>query len=332
LAANPAWDTLRHRLPPSPLGLVFINVAEQVRRNPPPADRSPATLLSRQVEAVVLAAVPDKDGVHVDVEGLWSAGGEVPPELRALFSVPAVDPDAWSALPADTVLALISRDASTVWPWLKDLLGLNIGEFDKVREAVGLDMEADLFGAPGPLTGRFALGVTPPLPDQPISQGIIAGQVLALARDATEAQMRGMRAAMEGRGALFRPTEVAGVSLQTQVGTELSGYAIAYGADGEFLYIGSSPDIIGRGIEARRDGGGMVDTAAFRSVAQALPDDPILVFFMHNESMLDLQRANTPTGEAQGDLAFLEPFEAMGLGLRLDEERLQGAIYFLLKE
>jgi hypothetical protein len=333
LAANPAWKTARDRLLPSPLGIVFLNIAEQMRRYPPaPGDRSLGTLLGQQVEAVALAALPDRDGMRVDVEGVWRAEGEMPLELLSLFSMPPVDPNAWTALPADTAMALISRDASTVWPWLVDLLSLSTGAFDEVPEAVGLDIEADLFGVQGPLTGRFALGVTPPLPDQPISQGLTAGQLLALARGATEAQAEGMRAAMESRGALFRTTEVEGLSLQTQVGTELSGYAVSYGAGDEFLYVGSSPTIVGRGIAARRDGRGMVDTAAFQSVAKALLDDPILVFYVHNESMLDLQRANTTSEQTGGDLVFLEPFEAIGLDLRLDQERLQGVIYFLMKE
>jgi hypothetical protein len=76
----------------------------------------------------------------------------------------------------------------------------------------------------------------------------------------------------------------------------------------------------------------MVDTPAFRTVTEALLKDPILVFYMHDESMLDLQRANTTSEQAQSDLVILEPFEAIGLGLRLDEEHLQGTIYFLLKE
>lgn len=334
LADLSSWQTLRDRLPETPMGLFFVNIAEQARRRPPfPTDTSLGTALNQQVVALAFAAVPEEEGMRVEIAGAVALQTDAPPEVRALFSLPAVDPTAWSALPADTAIALVAHDASAVWPLLKEAFGLDT---DQLRDTIGLDLEADLAGAEGPLTGDFALAITPPLPEQPISQGLPAGQLLILARDASEAQMANVRAAMEGRGAVFGPgeVEVEGVALQTQAGTEPSGYAISYGFDGDTLLFGSSPDVIGQGVTARREGKGLVTTQTFRAARAALPDDPSFVIYLNNGPLTSLLQANTTEEQYQErqEYLLLEAFEAIGLGLRLTPDRLDGVLYFFVRE
>jgi hypothetical protein len=193
LAALDSWKTLRSRLPEAPMGVVFFNVAEQAGRNPPaPGDTSLSGALAQNTEALALSAEPQEDGMRVEIVGALAGRAGAPPELRALLELPAVDPLAWTSLPAGTAIALISQDASV--PFLKDLL--SIKSLNQVRDTVGLDLEADLAGEDGPLTGEFALGFTPPLSGQPISQGLPAGQMLFLTQDASPAQMASVQAAM----------------------------------------------------------------------------------------------------------------------------------------
>jgi len=204
-----------------------------------------------------------------------------PPEFRAMFNLPAVTPAAWSSLPSNAALTLITHDASVLWPWLKEMFfspssGV-ANRLAQIRDTVGLDLEADLANTEGPLTGDFALAITPPLPDQPIIQDLPAGQLLILGEDASEAQAADVQAAMESRGAIFGPRTVEGVALQTQAGTGLTGYAISYGFDDDTLLLGSSPAVIGQGVTARREGKGLVTLETFQSFLKALPDDPSLV-------------------------------------------------------
>jgi hypothetical protein len=335
LAALPAWKSLRSRLPEQPLGLIFLNVAEQTIRNPSsPGDRSPGAIFGQRLEAVALAAVPEAEGMRVEVAGRFKAGGKVPPELQTLFDLPAVDPNDWPGLPANAALALFMHDASVGWPWLKDIFSLDVDSLEHLRDILGLDLEAVLLASEGPLTGDFAVGVTPPLPDQPISEGLTAAQLLILARDATQAQADGVRAAMENRGAVFGAGEFEGVVIQTQVGTAATGYAISYGFDDQVLYLGSSPDVIGQGIVAQREGDGAIKTEAFQKVLKALPDEPTLVAYLHTGLLTEVVAANVTEEEfkAQGELLLLQSFEALGVGLRLEPGGMDGVIYFLMGE
>ena len=335
LAALPAWRTLRDRLPEAPMGLLFFNVAAQARRNPPaPDDTSLGTAMGQQIEAIALAAVPEKEGMRVEIVGTVALQSDAPPKFRALFNLPAVDPAAWAGLPSDTAITLIAYDASVIWPWLEEMF--NLGSLDQLGDTVGLDLEADLASAEGPLIGDFALAITPPLPDQPISQGLPAGQMLILARGASEAQMADVQAAMEGRGAVFGPGEVEGVPLQVQAGTQPTGYAIAYGfdPDNDTLLFGSSPDAIGQGVAARREGNGLITTPTFQAILAELPDDPSLVVYVNSEPYANLAQANLTEEQyrQREEYVLLEAFEAIGLGMRLQPDRLDGVLYFFVAD
>jgi hypothetical protein len=342
LAALPAWRTLRDRLPQDPMALVFFNVAAVARRNPPaPNDDSLGTALSQQLEALAAAAVPEEAGMRVEIAGTIALEADARPEFRALLDLPAVDPAAWTGLPADTAITLVAHDASVLWPWLEDMLNLN--SLNQVSSAAGLDLEADLAGAEGPLTGEFALAITPPLPDQPISQGLPAGQLLILARDVSQAQMDRARREMEGRGAVFGPEEIQGVALQTQVGTELSGYAISYGFDLGFdpgnsdgngtLLFGSSPDVIGQAVTAQREGKGLVRTPNFQSMLAALPKDPSLLVYLNSGPLTGTAQLNMTAEDYQSNEEYLllEVFEAVGWGLRLAPDWVDGVAYFFVR-
>jgi hypothetical protein len=334
LSDLPSWQTLRTRLPDAFMGLAFFNAAEQARQNPPaPDDTSPGAALTQQIEAVALAAVPEQDGMRFDVVGAFASEAKDVPELQPLFDLPAADPSAWPGLPADTAIALVAHDASLVWPWLKDIFSLDPRSLDRVQAAVGLDLEGDLLGTDGPLTGDFALAITPPLSDQPVIAGLTAAQLLILAHGATEAQADGVRAAMEGRGAVFGLGEAEGVALQTQVGTASTGYAISYGFDDNLFLLGSSPAVIGQGIATQREGQGLIETEAWRVAMAALRDKPTFVVHLQSASLIGLVQANTTKeNQSLGGVQFLEPFEAVSLGLRLQPDRLDGILYFFLAD
>ena len=328
LAALPAWGTLRGRLPQSPMGLIFLRVGEPTRSDAP----SPPAIVGEQMEAVAAAAVPEADGMRVEVAGTFQAGGDVPPELQALYDLPAVDPADWAGLPANSALSLVAHNASMVWPWLVDILSIDLKGLDDLRDTIGLDLEADLFGAAGPLGGDFALSITPPLPGQPIAEGLTAAQLLFLTPDATPTQADDVRIAMEGRGATFASGEVEGIDIQSQLGTALSGYALSYGFDDGEFYFASSPEIIGQAVVAQREGTGLVETEAFQRVLKALPDESILVAYLQIGLLIDLVRANSTDEEyqVQGEILALEAFEAIGVGLRFQPGYLDGVFYFLV--
>ena len=330
LAALPSWRSLRERLPQTPMGLLFFNAAAQAQRQPPdPHDASLGTALSRHLVALALAAVPEEQGMRVEIVGEVDLQ-DAPPELVTLFDLPAAYPAGWDHVPADAAFTFFGSDASVVWPWLREMF--NLDALDQLRDAVGLDMGADLAGVDGPLTGEFALAITPPLPGQPISQGLTAGQLLIVARGASQEEVTGVQAAMEGRGATFGPREAEGVALQTQVGTELSGYAISLGFDGETFLLGSSPQVIGHAVVARRGREGLVATEAFRAVRAALPDAPSVAFYINREPLVSLNRANTTGEQSQSsESVLLEVFEGIGLGLRLPPDgQVEGVAYFFV--
>jgi hypothetical protein len=333
LAGLPAWRELRDRLPQTPMSLMFFNVAAQARSSPPaPGDQSLGAALNQQIAAMALAAVPEEDGMRVEVAGTADLQESAPAELSALFDLPTVDPVAWSHLPVDTAFALVSYDLSVTWPFLEDMF--NLDALTLVRDAVGLDLEADLASAEGPLTGDFALAVTPPLPDQPISQGVPAGQLLILARGTSEPQAARVQAAMEGRGAVFGPEDVEGIPLQTQVGTRPTGYAISYGFDGDTYLFGSSPAVIGHAVAARRRDEGLVTSEAFRATRAALPSAPSLFVYFNPGALTSLAQANMTAERYQNNLDYvlLEAFDGIALGLRLPRDgQMGGVIYFYVR-
>jgi hypothetical protein len=332
LAALPAWQTLRDRLPEAPMGLIFANGDEQTGGTSASGnDTSLGTALSQQIVAVALAAVPEDEGMRVEIAGLVALQPDASPDLRVLFDLLSpMDPAIWTGLPADTAVALVAHDAHAHWPWLREFF-FNADSLAQLRDSIGLDLEKDLAGPDGPLRGDFAVAITPPLPEQPISQGLPAGQLLILAQGASQAQMADVQAAMESRGAVFGPGEVSGVALQTQVGTELSGYAIAYGFADDRLLFGSSPGIIGQGVAAQREGNGLVTTPSFRAMLATLHEDPSLLLYLNSGALSSLLQANmTEEQYSRSEYLLLEPFEAIGLGLRLQPDRLDGVLYFFL--
>jgi hypothetical protein len=134
---------------------------------------------------------------------------------------------------------------------------------------------------------------------------------------------------------VFGPGEIEGVALQTQAGTELTGYAISYGfdsVDGDTLLFGSSPDVIGQGVAARRERKGLVTTETFQAALATLPDDPSFVVYLNSKPLTSLLQANMTEEEYQGGGYGLEAFEAISLGLRLKPDGLvDGVVYFFVR-
>jgi hypothetical protein len=138
---------------------------------------------------------------------------------------------------------------------------------------------------------------------------------------------------MESRGAVFGPREAEGVPLQTQVGTELTGYAISYGFDDDTFLFGSSPGVIGQAVAASREHSGLVTTAAFRAARRVLPDAPAFVVYLNCGAMIRLAQANMTDEQYQMSLEYrlLESFEAIVLGLQLPTNgQMDGVIYFFV--
>jgi hypothetical protein len=333
LAELSSWRRLRDWLPQEPMGLVFVNAARAASTQPAPSgDAALNELLGRQLLALGLAFVPEEAGMRVEIAGVAVGQEDAPPEIRDLFSLPAVNPAAWAGLPAETGLALIAHDAPVVWPVFQALFG--VGSSDAIRTGLGLDLEADLMGEEGPLTGAFCLAVTPPLPGQPIIEGLPALQVLFAAQGTSQEQVDGVRAAMEGRGASFGPAAASGLDLQVQAGTGVSGYAISYGFDGDTLLLGTSPEIIGRWADARRANDGLPSSEAFQAVTRALPPDPSIFLYMDAAAMKSVLQANMTAEQYEQQNqqvgVLLEVFDAIGLGLRMSPDMIDGALYFYM--
>jgi hypothetical protein len=208
----------------------------------------------------------------------------------------------------------------------------NLEALDQLRDLVGLDLEADLAAAGGPLSGDFALAISPPLPDQPISQGLPAGQLLIVARGTSESQVAGLQAAMEGRGAVFGAREVEGASLQVQAGTAQSGYAVTYGFDGDVFLFGSSPDVVGQAIAAGRGREGLVATPTFQAAQVVLPPDPSFAAYFNCGPLVTLIKANKTEEQYRRtpENRLLESFDAIAFGLDLAPDLLEGVIYFFV--
>ncbi len=338
VAALASWQSLRAGLPESPMVLLFYNIPGQAGSSPPPSENtSLSTALSRQPGAIACAAVPEAGGVRVEILGAWELQPDAPPQLHALFGLPAVDATAWDGLPANTAFALIGHDMSLVWSLLDDIL--NLDSLVQLSELIHLDIQGDLASPDGPLADDFALALTPPLPAQPIMQDIPAAQLLILAPDAREAQMAEVQARMADRGAVFGSREVEGVALQTQVGTELTGYAISYGLeqsagfDEGTLLFGTSPNVIAQGASARRAGSGLVTRDAFRDALETLPADPALVAYADAGLVTTLVKANVGDDEyrQRSDYVLFEAFDAFALGLRFTPDgRVDGTAYLFV--
>lgn len=338
LTAAPHWRKLRDRLPLDPMGLIVFNAAEQ-RILPAPDVESLGATLSRQADAFAFAAVPEEAGMRVQIAGAFVLPDDTPDEIRTLLSLQAIDPATWNNLPPDAGVALIARDASVLWPFLHEIFfppgSSGTSRLpEQIRDTVGLDLGADLAGTEGPLTGDFALAITPPLPSQPVIQGLPAGQLLIAARGASKEQMARIQATMEDRGVVFGPGEIEGVTLQTQAGTELAGYAISYGFDGETLLFGSSPDVIGQAVAVRREDKGLVRTPTFQAFLETIPDSPALIFYYNTGPLTRLAQTNmTEKGYQNSIYHILEVFEAVGLSLQFAADGwVDGVAYFYVSE
>jgi hypothetical protein len=333
LAALPSWQTVYARLPQAPMGLFFLNLGEQLQQNSSPgSDPSLGLAFGQQIEALALAAVPERNGMRVDVVGTIALQDSVPPEIRSLLGLPGVDPASWAGLPADTAMVVSGHNASIIWPVLRDLL--SVSSLSMVRDAIGLDIEADLFNADGPLSDDFCVALLPPLPDQPIGQGLLAGQLLFLGRDASPAQMDALQAAMESRGAVLSPQEIQGVLVQAQVGTELAGYAVSFGLNDQDFVLGTSPGALEQSVTARRAGNGLVKDAVFQAVLDALPRNPSFLLYVNRPSLTDVVQINMTEQQytQSQELVGLEAFDAIGLGLKLGTDVIEGALYFFMAE
>ncbi len=332
LAAQPAWKSLREQLPPEPMGWGFFNFAAEMPGSPAAAADSLADEFGRQINALALAAIPEKQGMRIDIAASVALQEDAPAQIRNLLASPAVEPAIWPGLPADTALALTAHDASPLWPVLRDIL--SIDSLGMVRDLVGLDLEADLFAPGGPLSGDFALAVTPPLPDQPISQGLTAGQLLFLARGATQAQMDALQAAMEGRGAVLGAQQVAGLEVQTQTGTEPLGYALTFGFDTDLFFLGTSPGVVGASVAARREANGLITGPIFEAVMATMPSDLGFFLYVNRPSLTSLAQANMSQADYERSqvLVALKVFDAVALGFHLSAERLDGTLYFYIGE
>jgi hypothetical protein len=345
------WELLQQRLPDAPLAVAFLPVAELAGRPAPvrvdvsplaPEDQPPSAALERHLEALALAFTPEDTGLRLDIQGLLGSEAGTVPALQALFTLPAVEAAGWDRLPANTAVALFGHSASTIWPWFSGIFGLDLGPGTPFDTAVGLDLETDLLREGGPLAGPFALAVTPPLPEQPISQGLPALQALLVGKDVAPAQVDRLAATLEGRGAVLATGEVAGLEVQTQVGTQLSGYALSFGLDGDTLYVGTSPEIIHRAVVAGSGDSGLVGTAAFQTILAQLPEDSFLLGYVSSRASIELLRANAGGEQdpASSAIQILETFDAMGVGLRLESGqagdaglgRVEGVAYFLMEE
>ncbi len=329
LAALPAWRTLADRLPDEAVALYFTRPPRQSA--PPPAGASRRDLLAAHLQALSLAVVPDEGGIRIQIEGtLTDDAGDVP-EIRALYDLTALDPDWWPGLLADTAVAIMGHDAPTTWPWAYSALDLDAGGlFGGLRQALALDFEADLLDPEGPLSGPFAFGLAPPLPDQ-AGGPLPAGQFLILAPEAGARGAARLRAAMEGRGATFDRVEVDGVELQRGMGATAGGYALTYALDAGVLTIGSSPTVVARSVLNTRRQEGLVQEEAFLRACSATLRDPAVLVYVSVPRLTELAEANAAAGLLGAkEMGLLGVFESIAAGIRLNHSEIQGAIYLSL--
>jgi hypothetical protein len=329
VAALPAWQKLEDRLPRSTVGVSFIWFGPE-NQSPPGDAASPFEALTRSLQGAALALVPEEDGLRINIDGIFDPEAGSVSQLQALFDMPPIDADVWGGLPQGTAIALAGYDAPALLPWLQEMFGLQLDAFQQAATPLGLDIEDDLLGEDGPLTGALAVGFSPPLPDQPTLDLLPALQILVVLPDAGLAEGEALQQAMEARGAVFGPQEVEGVEVQAQVGTAASGYAIAYADHDGVLYLGTSPQVVGQGITAAE----LEEDAAFRAVRAALPNEPTTAAYVQTAALAELLKANTTAGQytEQPEYRLLELFESIGLGLRFEPERIYGVLYLRLGE
>jgi hypothetical protein len=334
VAALPGWQELQDRLPEDVMGVGFVPFGQQ-NELPTSEAESLFDALSRSLEGVTLALVPEADGLRVEIDGAFRPEASSVPELQYLFDMPAIDDGVWGGLPADTAIALAGHDAAALLPWLQEFVGLQLEPYQQAAEPLGLDIETDLLAEGGPLESALAIGFLPPLANQPIIEGLTALQIVVALPDASLAQAEALQRAMEGRGAVFGLQELDGVEVQAQVGTAASGYAIAYAHHDGVLYLGTSPQVVGQGIAAAGGDGGLDEVTSFRQVRAALPDEPTLAGYVSGQGLIDLLQANLPEdqySDPNGIASQMAGLEAIGLGLWLEPERLYGVFYLWLGE
>jgi hypothetical protein len=333
MATLPTWQAQQRRLPDDLLGLAFVPFDQLTNRSSEPYEETDALArLPWYMDSVVLMIVPEEAGIRVAIDGVFAPHAEEMPELKTLFDLPPVDAAAWPGLPADTAVAVITRNAAAVMPWLRGILGLE-SSYPRIRETISLDLESDLLAEGGPLEGAFAAGLMPPQPGQPVLGELPALQILITSPDTTVTQADALGAAMEGRDAVLGDDVVEGVSIHRQVGTEMSGYAVAYGFDGDVFYLGSSPDAIGKGAAAQRDGTGMGNEAAYQVLLDAMPGNAFFTSYVQGGRLLEVLEANVPVGaENVANLAFeaAAAFDGIGLSLSISPERIEGVFYLVL--
>ena len=301
---------------------------------PPAAGDDPLSALTYYLDAVMLAGAPEPEGVRIYLDGAFADGAEDVPAFQSLFALPPVDAAAWPALPAETALAVVSHDLSTVWPWVGNLFGI-----DQPNDEFAAGLINALIAPGGPLSGSFAVAITPPLPGQPVLSDVPAFQFLATSPDTTGAQMEALRAAVESSGAVFGDDTVDGLAIRRLVGTEASGYAPAYGlgdvsfyAAGSF-YADSSPEAIGQALAAQREGRGLVTQPAYQVFLQAVPDRAFYVGYIDGQHLLSLNQANTPADQPADDwLTMAGSFDGLGLGVAVTPERVDGVLYLVILE
>ena len=86
LAAVPAWQKLQDRLPEDVMGVSFVSFGQQSELPPSEAD-SLFDALSRSLEGVTLALIPEADGLRVEIDGAFRPEAGSVPELQALFDM-----------------------------------------------------------------------------------------------------------------------------------------------------------------------------------------------------------------------------------------------------
>jgi hypothetical protein len=184
----------------------------------------------------------------------------------------------------------------------------------------------------GPLGGGFSVALMPPLAEQPLHGQLPALQLLITSPDTTPAQADALGAAMEARSAILEEDVVEGIAIRRQVGTEVSGYAVSYGFDGDVFYLGSSPEAIGKGLAAGRDGGRLLDEAAYQVLLDRMPVDAFFTGYVHGKRLVDLIEANVPADAENVDNALFEAaavFDGIGLSMSISPERVNGVLYLV---
>ncbi|HSJ55621.1 MAG TPA: hypothetical protein VLC95_00470 [Anaerolineae bacterium] len=330
LAALPTWQVLHSRLPDGLIAASGTVLGQGAAGPPPPSSGDdPLSALTYYLDAIMLAGVPEDKGVRIYLDGTFAPGAADVPAFQPLFALPPVDAAAWTALPADTALALASHDVATIWPWMRSTFNMQ-----DLVDAFGAGLLDPLVAPGGPLSGAFAAAITPPPPGQPVFSGVPALQFLATSPDTARLQADALEVAWQEAGGVLADGLVEGIPIRRQVGLEISGYSPAYGFDGGTFYLGSSPEAIAGGLAAQRENRGLVTQHAYQVFVDALPDEPFYVAYLNGEPFLELVGANVPADQDVDDslYAMIGGLDGIGFGLALTPERLDGVIYLVILE